>query len=248
MSPTPTPLVRIRFLTAEGIRTLAEGAAETELLSSRERERAARFARDGDRRRFVAARVLLRRMLEEELGAPAESFRFQTDEHGRPHLASSPSCAFSISHTEGMVACAVGRVAALGVDVENRKRGAELMKVARRCFAPEEVRYLEARPGGGRDEAFFRLWTLKEAYLKAKGRGLSLGLDTPRFALDDSGIPTEFRSRLEGNPEAWRFLVDRPGPELVLACAAYGARVTFALREDPGIPAPPDPQVGRPRP
>jgi 4'-phosphopantetheinyl transferase len=97
---------------------------------------------------------------------------------------------FSIAHTQGMVVCAVcrqGETVRVGVDVESVVRTAQMLRIARRYFAPTEASYLAALTDTARPQAFFRLWTLKEAYLKAYGRGIARLSPQMAFALTAQG-------------------------------------------------------------
>ena len=110
----------------------------------------------------------------------------------------SPDLHFSLSHTRGLAACAVGRPYALGIDAEAWRTPAPI-ELASRYFAPTEVRLLIARAPAERPSTFYRLWTLKEAYLKATGQGLAAPLDSFAFSLDPVAIaigPPECRGRL----------------------------------------------------
>lgn len=165
---------------------LAVHARETLLagLSDDERVRHARFRFESDRDIYLVAHALVRRMLARIAGAAPESFGFVAGEHGRPEI-SAPELArtlrFNLSHTRGLVACAVTRAADIGVDVEYVERKVEVMSVANHVFSPVEVDGLLALSGEAQRERFFELWTLKEAYIKAIGKGLSAPLRAITF-------------------------------------------------------------------
>ncbi len=153
------------------------------LLNLSEQARAMRFRNRADHAAYVAAHALLRHMLSEVLGGDPRAWAFETGPFGKPALAGPhlrPRPHFNISHTRGLVACAVASVP-VGVDVE-ASDGEASAAVAER-FAPGEQVMLAKATGDEYRAMFFRLWTLKEAYLKATGEGLSGRLDRPAFQI-----------------------------------------------------------------
>jgi 4'-phosphopantetheinyl transferase len=197
------------------------------LLDAEERRRAERFYFDRDRRTFVAAHALLRRLISSLLPAAPEAWSFALGSHGKPRIAgpvASTDLEVNLSHTEGLVVAAAARGLVLGVDVERHTRTVDLA-LAGRYFASAEVRAFEMLPAEARRERFFRLWTLKEAYIKAVGLGLTLPLDSFAFTLDPIGITIDGQPR--GTDADWRFWQWQPTGEHWLALAA---RVTPAVR------------------
>lgn len=165
-------------------------AAMLETFSRRERERYDSFAHEEHRLRWGAGRGVLREVLGMALGIRPDAVVFQYGTHGKPQVR---GMRFNISHSAcaAVIALSGGEV---GVDVElPRPRRAD--QIARRFFAPGENTSLFALPDEDRPDAFFRLWTCKEAFLKATGEGLSrstrsfeIQLSPPRL-LWASGIP-----------------------------------------------------------
>ncbi|HEY2735377.1 MAG TPA: 4'-phosphopantetheinyl transferase superfamily protein, partial [Polyangiales bacterium] len=155
------------------------------LLSDDERERHARFHFDHDRDGYLVAHALTRRLLAEVAGDDARALTCIANEHGRPALC-SPRAAlpfrFNLSHTRGLVACGVTRAREIGIDVERIDREVELLAVARHVFSPREIGELERMLGEAQRRRFFELWTLKEAYVKAIGKGLAAPLRSISFA------------------------------------------------------------------
>ena len=159
---------------------------EPATLSADERARAARFARDIDRARFVASRTALRRVLGDYLGYAAELVSFRYGARGKPSLDLEPApLDFNLSHSRGVALVAVARARAVGVDVE-RHRAVDPDALAASCFSPAEQRALAAIAPRDRLAAFFRGWTRKEALIKAHGDGLYLPLDRFTVSLDDT--------------------------------------------------------------
>jgi len=155
-------------------------AATSELLavlSADEHARAGRYRFDRDRRRFVVARARLRAILGLSLGAAPGDMRFVVDAREKPHLAdaSAHGLQFSVSHCDGTALYAVARRRRVGVDLERIREDIDWEPVADRFFSPREVAGLRALAPERRAAAFTRLWTRKEAWLKARGDGLADG-------------------------------------------------------------------------
>lgn len=150
--------------------------------SPREEERFQSFSTDELRSRWGTARGTLREVLGRALGCAPREVEFRYAEHGKPHLA-DPRLRFNISHSGGLAVIALGHVE-VGVDVElPRPRRSDA--IARRFFAPAEIERLFAiGDDAARADAFFRLWTCKEAFLKATGEGLSRSTRSYEIAFD----------------------------------------------------------------
>lgn len=155
----------------------APGSASPELLSPDERQRAARFHFEVHRQRFIAARRALRLILGSCLDADPASLVFRYAPNGKPSLDGVPLC-FNLSHSAGYALIAVAFGRDLGVDLEEIRPQDDLLALANRFFAPPEQAAVAAAPPAERPATFFRVWTRKEAYLKACGDGLSLALDS----------------------------------------------------------------------
>ncbi len=156
------------------------------MLDAGERARAERFPHATGRVSFVAAHALARTALAAATGAPPAAFGFRVGPHGKPEalLKGNPAgVSFSLSHTAGMVGVAVARaVVPLGFDLEAAGRIVP-ENVARRCFAAAELDLLADLQASARSAALIRLWTLKEAFVKATGEGLARDLQSFRFRL-----------------------------------------------------------------
>lgn len=156
----------------------------TAFLSAEECLRAAQFRFRRSRRRFVVGRGRLREILGQRTCRDPHSLRFAYGPNGKPELADS-SVRFNLSHCEGVALLAVTCGRDVGVDVERLRPVADLELVAERFFSSLEVRALRALPTAKRDAAFLRCWTRKEAYVKAVGGGLSMGLRDFAVSLHD---------------------------------------------------------------
>lgn len=174
-------------------------------LSVEEQARSDCFVFAPDRLAYLAAHALARRVLAEHLGCPLEGLRFVAEANGKPRVWVGDDVAgvwFNLSHTRGMVAVAVSATVEPGVDVEALRRPMDLA-VAESVLTLEEQRWLFGLPTDEQPASFVRLWTLKEAYVKATGLGLSQALDAFWFAPDVWRI--QFSPAIADDPLAWRF-------------------------------------------
>lgn len=162
--------------------TLANACWAT--LAEDEKARATRFFFAADRQRFVIARGALRHILARYLGVEPAALRFTYNPYGKPALlAVTPTTplTFNLSHSGELALLAVTRYAAVGIDIEQQKSGLAFLEMAAQQFAPLEYETLQSLPAALQAAAFYRGWVRKEAFIKAVGLGLSLGL--ARFAV-----------------------------------------------------------------
>jgi 4'-phosphopantetheinyl transferase len=147
-------------------------------LAADERDKMQRFRFEKDRRRYLVGRGLLRSLLGRYLDVSSQTLRFETTAAGKPYLASGQKqLQFNLAHSGEYVLIAIADRRAVGVDVEEIKDDFDAGEIAGNFFSPNEQRDLEMLTGRARIEAFFECWTRKEAYVKARGEGLSLPLD-----------------------------------------------------------------------
>jgi 4'-phosphopantetheinyl transferase len=203
------------------------------LLSADERVRADRFMFERHRRQYIFAHAMLRLALSQVAPNVAPSdWSFAYGRHGRPYVAApamSTALHFNLSHADGCVACVVSRYEAVGVDVETVSRRAAPLSTALRFFAPEEVETLRNLPEPAAIERFFDYWTLKEAYLKARGFGLNLPLDAFAMQVSRETIEISFKPDIADDPQGWHFSLCSPSPSHRLAIAD-------GSRADGGLP------------
>ncbi len=189
-------------------------------LSSDELERAARFRVEGATRRFVVARAVLRSVLGRATGVDPADIVFAYGEHGKPRLAAGgPS--FNASDTGDFVVVGLAS-AELGVDIEVLRPLARQERLARRICTERELEAFQAIPEAQRDAALLRLWTCKEAALKAVGIGLSGGLRNIEIDLQPDGPPR--LRQLRGEADGWTLLPVALNPELVCSIIIQGNR------------------------
>jgi 4'-phosphopantetheinyl transferase len=155
-------------------------------LAPDEEARAGRFHFARDRNHFAAARGLLRLILARYLNRPPTLLRFGYSSYGKPFLEGEcgpGGLRFNVSHAHGMALFAVARGREVGVDIEHARDDFEHLDLAGRFFSAREVETLKALPPEAQTQAFFNCWTRKEAYIKARGEGLSHPLDEFDVAL-----------------------------------------------------------------
>lgn len=187
-----------------------------DILSPVERAIAERFWFERHRRQYVAAHALKRLMLSTFQRLPASAWEFSSGPHGKPFLRSFPSLHFNLSHCDGLVACALSQTVEVGLDVERVTRDAPI-ELAQRYFAVEEEQWLKELPPSARHTGFFQLWTMKEAFIKATGDGLSQSLQD--FAIGFSPLRVSFRNPDLGDERVWRFVQRAIGDEHLLSLA-----------------------------
>lgn len=197
-----------------------------------EGDRYRRFHRDDDRMMFLLGRMMARSLVGAALGVPPDFWTWREGARGRPEIASpSTDLRFNLAHSAGLVACALARGRDVGVDVEDLQRRPVDRAVVRRYCAPAEVADIDAH-GPRWHDRFLHYWTLKEAYLKARGLGIAVPLDEIQFVLENgdagAGARIEFLGSLAGTDQRWAFRLDRPTGRHLLAVAASDV---------PGVPA-----------
>lgn len=197
-----------------------------ELLSPDEVARADRFHFEKDRQHYTAARSGMRSILSGYLGLRPQAVRFSYCKHGKPQLAgreTGSSLQFNLSHSDKYAVLAVARHMHLGVDIEYMKPDVAVDEIASSFFSPLEYRTLLALPAEHRLSAFYRCWTRKEAYVKAKGLGLNLTLSSFDVAFASTDPPALLRAdaSLE-EPSRWRVYHLETAPQWVGALVIQG--------------------------
>ncbi len=145
------------------------------LLSEDERQRAARFRFDRHRQAYISARGQLRLLLGNYLKKDPQTIRFSYNEFGKPFLKESVLF-FNISHSGAWALMAFHPRWELGVDIEQMKKDFDGLHLVERFFSQNEIEQIRALPDSLKKEGFYNGWTRKEAYIKARGRGLNIPL------------------------------------------------------------------------
>jgi 4'-phosphopantetheinyl transferase len=205
-------------------------------LSADERQRADRFHFERDRRRFIVARGSLRAILAWYLDLQPEDITFCYGAQSKPalaHPADGKRLAFNLSHSDDLAICAVGWDRNIGIDLEKIRGDLATREIAQRYFSPREVQSLMELPADLRSEGFFTCWTRKEAYIKARGEGLSIPLDSFDVTLD----PRDSARFVRGTDPSWQVtaFTAEAGFPAALVYDGPPARVRF-LTYDPAQP------------
>ncbi len=172
-------------------------------LSSEELARAQTFKHK--QHHFLATRALLRKVLAHYTGIPSASLELARREEGKPYLANCPSpIYFNLSHSGNFAVLAVSTQGEIGIDIETI-RPRNFLAIAERYFHADEFKQLLATPEAEREPLFFKIWTLKEAFFKATGGGISTGLDKVVFSFRNSTITATFCESLNLPNNDWQF-------------------------------------------
>ena len=199
------------------------------LLNGEERQRQARLVFPADRHSYLVTHAMLRIVLSKYAPIQPQAWQFVTNGYGRPEIANADPSArqinFNVSHAHGLVVVAVTRAAAMGVDIEEVRARPAPVELADRHFAPREILALQVLPAQRRSDRFYEFWTLKEAYIKARGLGLSIPLDQFSFQFEgDRTVHFCAEPSLQDSPEFWKFWQFCPSTDHVLAlCVRRGS-------------------------
>lgn len=200
-------------------------------LSADELERADRFYFDRDRNRYVVGRGLLRGLLAGYTSKRADELRFDYSPYGKPTLRDDERISFNVSHSGDRAAFAVGRGVIVGVDIEVLDSKPSDVLVARQFFSATEVDDYLSLPDDIRPRAFLSCWTRKEAYIKARGEGLSLPLQDFDVTLTPGVEPQLLRTAWDpAEPSDWLLFDISDGcPGCVAALAVRADRADVSL-------------------
>jgi 4'-phosphopantetheinyl transferase len=192
------------------------------ILTEEERRQKDRFYFPHDQRRYLVTRALVRLVLSRYAGIRPQDWRFSKNAFGRPAIANESDDVthidFNISHTRGLIVVAVVAGIQVGIDVENTALRRAPLQVADRYFSPDEVAALRALPQEQQGDRFFDYWTLKEAYIKARGLGLHVPLNLFSFHFPGARVVRMTTlDDLHDTPAGWRFWQFRPRPDYLMA-------------------------------
>ena len=192
-----------------------------EILDAAERERVSRFKVSSARDQYVVGHGLLRIALGRYLRVNPPDIRFRAGPHGKPELDGTQNLSFNLSHTDDSVIIAVTRSGAVGVDVERVRKNLDPLDLATRFFSGQETAWLRSQPEPDRFASFFACWTAKEAYIKACGKGLSMGLGDFSLIPDREEMELQIHGGSQNKRQwsAWRLSL---APDLRAALVAEG--------------------------
>jgi 4'-phosphopantetheinyl transferase len=199
------------------------------LLSDDELARADRFHFERDRSRYISGRGQLRMLIGAHLGLAPDEIRFRYGAYEKPHLPGKQMW-FNVSHSGSVVLFALTRIGEVGIDVELDDANFARERIAERFFSAREVAVLRSLPAELQARAFLSCWTRKEAFIKARGDGLALPLDSFDVSLAPGQRATLLRTEWSGRePTEWSLsdLSDRG--------AGYIAAIAVRSATPPGV-------------
>lgn len=196
---------------------IAQACAQ--LLSEEEIVRWQTFHFERHRREYLTTRALVRTALSHYLPVAPEAWRFELNAHGKPRVDLECGLQFNLSNTPELVVCLIAQGAEVGVDVEPCEHAEKIVEIGPQVFSPLELAQLEELRGEAKLDRALSLWTLKEAYIKARGLGLSLPLHKFSFLFGGkTGIRLEVDAVWGDDPgRNWQFsLLERDGHRIAL--------------------------------
>jgi 4'-phosphopantetheinyl transferase len=199
--------IHVWIVTPDAIRDKKTLDSCIEILSEQEREQYRRFRFPEDSHHYLVSHALVRRALSKYIDISPGEWAFYRSEHGRPEVANPglPSIRFNLSHTKGLAACVVTSSCDCGIDVERIYARHNPIGVAKRMFSSAEYQYMLQLKGREQLVYFFTRWTLREAYVKARGIGISFPTSKLNFNIESScEITIEFQADIQDNSEDWQ--------------------------------------------
>jgi 4'-phosphopantetheinyl transferase len=192
------------------------------LLDDEERQRASRFRFQDDHRSFVVSHAFLRQVLGFYLGVLPGDVRFRRESTGKPALTHPTPLQFNFSHSGNVAVVAVTQGRSVGIHVDLLRELPDLEQVAGRYFSTSEVQRVLDCSGLERLRSFYQHWTAKEAYLKARGNGLSTALDSFEILFHATGSPAILGIVLDGEPGRWALHSFQPREDFVCSVVSKG--------------------------
>jgi 4'-phosphopantetheinyl transferase len=210
------------FIIPEAIRDASQLEACRSILSHDEVRRYGRFRFEQDRHRFLVSHAFVRNVLSRYIGLAPHEWVFSHSAHGKPEI-SNPGIAslrFNLTHTPGLVACVVNLNGECGIDAEKITERHAPIAVAKRMFSNQEYLQHESLAGRAQLEYFFERWTLREAYVKA--RGIGIHFPTRKLCFHVAGpdtIQIEFEPDIGDSNNNWQLQLLRPTEQHITAVA-----------------------------
>jgi 4'-phosphopantetheinyl transferase len=204
-----------------------------DILPGDEQRRADQFAYATDRNHFIVARGMLRMILSRYTAIEPRDLRFSYNPYGKPFLDSAPGkipICFNLSHSHDVALYAITQRRHVGIDIERVRQNIDIETIAKAYFSAHEYQLLRELPSEAQHEAFFMCWTRKEAYIKARGEGLSYPLDRFTVSLEPGDSAVILQNDNEPS-EALQWMLYHLVPELgyigAMAVEEYGCCVQY---------------------
>lgn len=213
--------VHVWHIVPESVRDRSTLQRCRNILDDREQRQLERFVSPVDNHRYLVSHAMVRNLLSRYAGIAPKDWLFSRNRHGRPEIVNSDvhGLRFNLTHTGGLAACIVTLDDDCGIDAERITARKRLPGVARRMFSSREFEQLKQRNGDEFLDYFYSRWTLREAYVKALGIGISFPTRHLRFEGDSDQIIFIPDTQTDVRPENWHFQLLRPGDEHVVAVA-----------------------------
>lgn len=209
------------------------------VISEKEKTKVGRYVFEKDQLNCLVTRALVRFVLSAYTQQDPEKFEFIENIYGKPDVKPGlikVPVKFNLSHSNGVTACAVVLDKEIGLDIEKFNQKIDLT-IAHRFFSKSESEYLNKCPDKDKQSVFFDFWTLKESYIKAKGMGLSIGLDKFSFEMDKKNICINFHESQNDSCDQWRFFKFSPVKNYTAAISIQSAlKTTYILHIHKCIP------------
>ena len=188
------------------------------VLSVEEWRQAKRFTRPERRRQFIQIRSLVRQHLADYVGTQPQQLNILRTSAGKPYLADYPDVFFNLSHCQNNWVLVITTTGRIGVDIELIRPRNGMQALVKRCFSAAEQQSWNAMPEDEKQRRFYQYWTAKEAFVKAVGQGIALGLDKVQIAFTPQPqllqIPVEY-----GEIRQWRLLMPaNENEQVVMVC------------------------------
>ncbi len=222
--------LHLKYSYAEEFKNSKSFESAFAILSQAEKSQYQKYSFEKDKNLYLLARYLLRSTLSRYSNAitPA-NWVFEFNPFGRPFVINKNrpnDLFFNLSHSDGIVVCALASTQEVGVDVENSKRESSYLELAEHCFSNIEIEKLKSMDKKFHQAEFFKFWTLKESYIKARGMGLQLPLDQFSFQIGKKNdVHIVFDPRMNEDSERWKF-------KLINSIGTYQIAVALATSRD----------------
>jgi 4'-phosphopantetheinyl transferase len=203
------------------------------LLNAEERVRWQRFKFEKHQHQYLVTRALVRTTLSRYAPIMPKEWAFSNNKYGKPEISPPQNLFFNLSHTHSLIVCAIVREKNIGVDVETIEHKTSLLEIAQRFFSTQEFTRLSAESGIQQKQRFFQYWTLKEAYIKAKGLGLSQPLNQFSFEINPQSqqLTLSFDPQLSENFRHWScWLLQMETQHFLSLCLYNPQPINYKLR------------------
>lgn len=206
------------------------------LLSDDEKQRADRFKFRKHALHFIAARSMLRKILSHYLHISPEKIVFAYSEQGKPAIAHpipQKPIFFNLSHSHGIALYAIVSTPEIGIDIEYKDESLAFLQIAKRFFGENEAALLASFPNSQKADIFFKIWTAKEAFIKALGKGLAFPLTDFEVTIEDSDIRLKSILGDQNEAQKWRLFSLPFSPQYMATAAIKPQKFTLKLWKIP---------------